>query len=271
MTKRDIKSIILYLDSAEAIEYLTNEQTGILFKAVFRYARTGQKLESSDTALTALFTIMCAQIDRDHKKYEERCERNVANAKKRYEKHHQDDQPPAIACDRMPPHPNACHNDNNSDNDNEHDNKMDTDDDNADAPIISDGCVTDYSFETVWSMYGKPVGNVEVLKETWDSMSAKNKDSILSYIPQYVASTPEVRYRKNVENFRSERYWETHPLNTIQNETTSNTYPTLNGTERRKRDVYQNAVKAIASLDLATGTGSNNPASALLPSEIPDN
>ena len=53
MTKRDIKSIILYLDSAEAIEYLTNEQTGILFKAVFRYARTGQKLESSDTALTA--------------------------------------------------------------------------------------------------------------------------------------------------------------------------------------------------------------------------
>ena len=43
MTKRDIKSIILYLDSAEAIEYLTNEQTGILFKAVFRYARTGQK------------------------------------------------------------------------------------------------------------------------------------------------------------------------------------------------------------------------------------
>ena len=73
MTKRDIKSIILYLDSAEAIEYLTNEQTGILFKAVFRYARTGQKLESSDTALTALFTIMCTQIDRDHKKYEERC------------------------------------------------------------------------------------------------------------------------------------------------------------------------------------------------------
>ena len=51
MTKKDIKSIILYLDSAEAIEYLTNEQTGILFKAVFRYTRTGQKLESSDTAL----------------------------------------------------------------------------------------------------------------------------------------------------------------------------------------------------------------------------
>ena len=271
MTKREIKSIILYLDSAEAIEYLTNEQTGILMKAVFRYARTGQKLESSDTALIALFTIMCAQIDRDHKKYEERCERNVTNAKKRYEKLHQDEQPPAIACDRMPPHPNACHNDNNSDNDTETDKKTDTDDDNANALIITEGSGADYSFETVWEMYGKPVGNVEVLKEKWKSLSAKNRDSILAYIPLYVASTPEVRYRKNFENFLSERYWETHPLNinTIQNETTRNTYPTLSGTERRKRDVYQNAVKAIAGLNFAT-EAAVVPAETVVATEISD-
>ena len=271
MTKREIKSIILYLDSAEAIEYLTNEQTGILMKAVFRYARTGQKLESSDTALIALFTIMCAQIDRDHKKYEERCERNVTNAKKRYEKLHQDEQPPAIASDRMPPHPNACHNDNNSDNDTETDNKTDTDDDNANALIITEGSVADYPFETVWEMYGKPVGNVDVLKAKWNSLSAKNRDSILAYIPLYVASTPEVRYRKNFENFLSERYWETHPLNinTIQNETTRSTYPTLSGTERRKRDVYQNAVKAIAGLNFATETTAI-PAEAVVATEISD-
>lgn len=269
MTKREIKSIILYLDSAEAIEYLTNEQTGILMKAVFRYARTGQKLESSDTALIALFTIMCAQIDRDHKKYEERCERNVTNAKKRYEKLHQDEQPPAIACDRMPPHPNACHNDNNSDNDTETDNKTDTDDDNAGALIISDASVSDYSFETVWKMYGKPVGNVEVLKAKWDSLSAKNKDNILDYIPRYVASTPEIRYRKNFENFLSERYWETHPLNTIQNETTRNTYPTINETERRKQVVYNNAIKAFAGLNLAAETTAI-PAETVVATEISD-
>ena len=269
MTKREIKSIILYLDSAEAIEYLTNEQTGILMKAVFRYARTGQKLESSDTALIALFTIMCAQIDRDHKKYEERCERNVTNAKKRYEKLHQDEQPPAIASDRMPPHPNACHNDNNSDNDTETDNKTDTDDDNANALIITEGSGEDYPFETVWEMYGKPVGNVEVLKEKWNALSAKNRDSILAYIPLYVASTPEVRYRKNFENFLSERYWETHPLNTIQNETTSNTYPTLNGTERRKRDVCQNAVKAIANINFIAETAAI-PAETVVATEISD-
>ena len=157
MTKKDIKSIILYLDSADAIEYLTNEQTGILFKAVFRYARTGQKLESSDTALTALFTIMCAQIDRDHKKY----------------------------------------------------------------------------------------------------------------IPLYLASTPEIRYRKNIENFLSERYWENHPLNTIQNEGTSNTYPTLNGTERRKRDVCQSAVKAIANINFIAEAAAI-PAETVVATEISD-
>ena len=269
MTKREIKSIILYLDSAEAIEYLTNEQTGILMKAVFRYARTGQKLESSDTALIALFTIMCAQIDRDHKKYEERCERNVTNAKKRYEKLHQEEQPPAIACDRMPPHPNACHNDNNSDNDTETDNKTDTDDDNANALIITEGSVADYPFETVWEMYGKPVGNVEVLKEKWNALSAKNKDNILSYIPQYVESTPEIRYRKNFENFLSERYWETHTLNTIQNESNTINCPSNNENERRKRIVYNNAIKAIAGLNLAAETTAIS-AETVVATEIPD-
>ncbi len=80
MVKKEIKSIILYLNSAVAIDYLTDEQAGVLFKAVLRYGRNGQMLESSDTALTALFTMLCTQIDRDHKKYEERCERNVTNA-----------------------------------------------------------------------------------------------------------------------------------------------------------------------------------------------
>ena len=273
MVKKEIKSIILYLDSAAAIDYLTDEQAGILFKAVLRYGRDGQMLESSDTALTALFTMLCTQIDRDHKKYEERCERNVTNAKKRYEKQHQEEQPPAIACDRMPPHSNACQNDNNSDNDNEHDNKMDTDDDNANALIITEGSVADYPFETVWEMYGKPVGNVEVLKEKWNALSAKNRDSILAYIPLYVASTPEVRYRKNFENFLSERYWETHPLNinTIQNETTRNPYPALSGTERRKRDMFSTAVKAMSGFELAAESASGIQTGVGLPPEISDN
>ena len=211
--------------------------------------------------------MLCTQIDRDHKKYEERCERNVTNAKKRYEKRHQEEQPPAIACDRMQSHPNACHNDNNSDIDN----KTDNDDDNADALIISDASVSDYSFETVWTMYGKPVGNVEVLKAKWNSLSAKNKDNILDYIPLYVASTPEIRYRKNFENFLSERYWETHPLNTIQNESNTINCPGNNENERRKRNMFSTAVKAMSGFDLAAESASAIQASVGLPPEVSDN
>ena len=46
MIKKEIKSIILHLDSATAIDYLTDEQAGILLKSVFRYVRYGQILES---------------------------------------------------------------------------------------------------------------------------------------------------------------------------------------------------------------------------------
>jgi len=266
MIKKEIKSIILHLDSAAAIDYLTDEQAGVLIKAVFRYGRNGQMLESSDTALTALFTMLCAQIDRDHRKYEERCERNVANAKKRYEKLHPDEQQPPIACDGMQSHPNACHNDNNSDNDN----KTDNDDDNADALIINDTSVSDYSFETVWKIYGKPVGNVEVLKAKWNSLSAKNKDNILDYIPRYVASTPEIRYRKNFENFLSERYWETHPLNTIQNESNTINCSGNNENERRKRNMFSTAVKAMSGFNFAAESASGIQASVGLPPEISD-
>ena len=267
MTKKEIKSIILHLDSAAAIDYLTDEQAGILIKAVFRYGRNGQMLESSDTALTALFTMLCTQIDRDHRKYEERCERNVANAKKRYEKLHLDEQQSPITCDGMQSHPNASHNDNNIDNDN----KTDNDDDNADALIISDASVSDYSFETVWKMYGKPVGNVEVLKAKWNSLSAKNKDNILDYIPRYVASTPEIRYRKNFENFLSERYWETHPLNTIQNESNTINRTGNNENERRKRNMFSTAVKAMSGFDLAAESAGGIQASVGLPPEVSDN
>ena len=267
MTKKEIKSIILHLDSAAAIDYLTDEQAGILIKAILRYGRNGQMLESSDTALTALFTMLCTQIDRDHRKYEERCERNVANAKKRYEKLHPDEPQPPTACDGMQSHPSAGHNDNDSDNDN----KTDNDDDNADAFIISNASVSDYSFETVWEMYGKPVGNVEVLKAKWNSLSAKNKDIILDYIPHYVASTPEIRYRKNFENFLSERYWETHPLNTIQNESNTINCPGNNENERRKRNMFSTAVKAMSGFDLAAESASGIQTSVGLPPEISDN
>ena len=237
---KEIKSIILYLDSSSAIEHLTNEQAGILIKAVFRYGRNGQKLESSDTALTALFTILCSQIDRDHKKYEERCERNSANARKRYANPSKDLQSHPNVNEGVPSHPNACLN--NNENKSSIENKNENDDDTANAIIINKE--TDVSFETVWEMYGKPVGDKNSIKTMWNELTDQDRTAILTYLPGYIASTPEIRYRKNFNNFLSERYWENHPINVSQDGI--NNRPRTNEDEKRKRDVYCSAAEVIS-------------------------
>ena len=237
---KEIKSIILYLDSSSAIEHQTNEQAGILIKAVFRYGRNGQKLESSDTALTALFTMLCSQIDRDHKKYEERCERNSANARKRYANPSKDLQSHPNVNEGVPSHPNACLN--NNENKSSIENKNENDDDTANAIIITKG--TDVSFETVWEMYGKAVGDKNSIIAMWNKLSDQERSAILAYIPGYVASTPEIRYRKNFNNFLSERYWETHPLKNSQDGI--NNRPRIEEDEKRKRNVYSTAAEVIA-------------------------
>ena len=54
-------SIILHLDCLSAVDCLTDEQAGILFKGLLRYANTGEPLNSSDSALQAVFALFGAQ------------------------------------------------------------------------------------------------------------------------------------------------------------------------------------------------------------------
>lgn len=61
-------------------------------------------------------------------------------------------------------------------------------------------------------MYGKPVGNILALREKWMQLTDEDRTKIMQYVPQYVASRPEVQYRKNFENFLSQRIWETEPI-----------------------------------------------------------
>ena len=243
---KETNSIILYLDSLVAIEHLTDEQAGILFKAIFRYERDGQPFDSSDTALIALFSILCAQIDRDHKKYEERCEKNSLNARKRRQATSKNMQSHTIANDGMPSQANECYNDNYNDNDNDNDNDTDNNNDNNNANAIIIRDESNVSFEKVWQLYGKPVGDTKTIKEQWNALSEQDRIAIRSYIPLYVASTPEVRYRKNFNNFLSERYWENNPIN--ENQYGIKSDQRINDNEKRKREVFAAVHNAINSL-----------------------
>ena len=65
---------------------LTNEQAGILIKALLRYGQSGERINSDDEAVTMAFSFISSQIDRDHKKWESACEKRSKYMKERWER-----------------------------------------------------------------------------------------------------------------------------------------------------------------------------------------
>lgn len=64
------KSFLLYTDRWKEIQMLSNEQCGILFKAIFTYVNTGEPLKTDDLALRLLFSFLTSQIDESARKWE---------------------------------------------------------------------------------------------------------------------------------------------------------------------------------------------------------
>ena len=82
---KDNKSFMLYKDWEEFIDLLTDEAAGALLRALFAYAKRGE-VPDFRGELLMLFMMMSNQLERDGKKWEERCEKNAENIRKRWEK-----------------------------------------------------------------------------------------------------------------------------------------------------------------------------------------
>lgn len=157
--------------------------------------------------------------------------------------------------DRCPPtttvaHPNPTPNPNP---------KSNPDIDNgADTHIINDVEVVvdeEYSFDKIWEMYGKPIGEIEQLRQRWRQLSLDEKKKIFEYVPKYVMVRPDSKYRKDFANFLTYRTWETEPLtsNTLHNGSINQYSTPSNGT---RREVAMQNTKQLVSQLLAS---SNEP------------
>lgn len=83
MKNESRKSFILYLDNSIILDQLTDEESGKLIKAIFKYQSSGATPDfSKNPALAMGFSVFKMSLDRDSEKYQERCERNRANGKK---------------------------------------------------------------------------------------------------------------------------------------------------------------------------------------------
>ena len=70
------KAMNLFLDAAEQFDILSDEQAGMLIKALLSYANTGEKPElADDQAVKLMFSGMSKQIDRDFEKYDKVCQK----------------------------------------------------------------------------------------------------------------------------------------------------------------------------------------------------
>ena len=74
-------SFILYGSYEEQLDMLTDEQTGKLLKAIYVYARTGEK-HSDDPMVAMMLSVISHQMDIDARKYAESKERRKASASK---------------------------------------------------------------------------------------------------------------------------------------------------------------------------------------------
>lgn len=91
------KAFVLYADIVSQLKDLTDEQMGVLFRAILVYVDTGNEMDM-DAVTRMAFRFIVAQIDRDHAKYKDKCEKSKAAAQKRWD---------AMACERMRTDANA--------------------------------------------------------------------------------------------------------------------------------------------------------------------
>ena len=66
----------------------------------------------------------------------------------------------------------------------------------------------EYTFDNIWNLYDKKVGCKDKLRKKWNSMSKSDRKAATEYVPLYVISTEDKKYRKNVQTCLNQRGWQ---------------------------------------------------------------
>jgi hypothetical protein len=164
-------SFILHMDSLSVLDELTNEQSGILFKAIRTFV-SGDEPEL-DFAMKMCFLPFRNQFVRDLERYEKKCEVNRLNGKNggRPKKTETVLKEP----NKTEPNPKNHDSDNDSDNDKESEKDL---------------------FDLFWNSFDKKVDKVKCYK-TWKKIDPHKRELIQKKAELYKLSTPESKFRKN--------------------------------------------------------------------------
>ena len=76
------KSLLIYYDYLQHFNFLTDEQTGKIIKAMLSYEIDGILPEFDETIMKMTFSFIKTNLDRDRAKFFERCSKNSENGRK---------------------------------------------------------------------------------------------------------------------------------------------------------------------------------------------
>lgn len=180
MANKKKKSFMFYYDYAEYFELLNDCEAAALIKALITYAKTGREPKFEGKTLVA-FTAIRMQIDRDSKKYEEKCRKNKEIAVKREESRREKKKDPSFFYpDKARSYTNSTDKDKEKEKENDTDKDNDKDKDKDTLPLIPPQGETvkegecayinscgekRFYFDEFWEMYPKKVGKHKTLLE----------------------------------------------------------------------------------------------------------
>jgi len=89
----------------------------------------------------------------------------------------------------------------------EHEHEHDTVNDNVIVNVNDNGNGNINVFDFFWNLYDKKVDRPKSERK-WNALSDKDQQAIIDYIPKYIKSQPDKKFRKNPTTFLNNRSWE---------------------------------------------------------------
>ena len=205
------KSFIVHHDSLNVLDDLTDDQAGLLFKAIKAYHL------GNDIKLDSLTNIAMSpfrnQFERDAEKYEKLCEKNRLIAESRYNTKSTNGE----SGNQVSPQPTkSTNNDSKSDSGNDSDSKSD-----------SKKEVTNTRFAEFWDLYGKKVDRPKCEKK-FSKLTDSDIELLFTNLPLYIKSKPEKQYRKDPIRWLTGNCWNDEIILPTNQAKSTHTFETQN-------------------------------------------
>lgn len=186
------KSFIIHFDSLNVLDDLTNEQAGLLFKAIKSYHLDDEI--QLDTLTNIAMSPFKNQFDRDAEKYEKLCEKNRLIAESRYS---------TKSTTGKSGNHSLPQRTKSTDNDSKSDNK---------SKSKSDNEVTNDRFAEFWDLYGKKVDRPKC-ENKFSKLTSTEIVLLFTNLPLYIKSKPDKQYRKDPIRWLTGKCWNDEIIN----------------------------------------------------------